>query len=62
MNINADEWNARYPVGTRAERVPVEQWTMLRLIRPPEPNPHPMPDDMDEWVASFVAATEGTAR
>ncbi|MFB7576363.1 hypothetical protein [Streptomyces sp. NPDC056165] len=40
----------------RPERIPVERWTNLRLISPPDPNPHPMRDDMDEWVASFVAA------
>ncbi|MBZ6253573.1 hypothetical protein KVH27_35065 [Streptomyces olivaceus] len=40
-------------------RVPTEQWTSLRLLGPLaslEPNPHPMPDDLDQWVAPFVAA------
>ena len=45
----------------RSERVPVEQWTLLRLT-PPEPNPYPMPNDMDEWVASFVAAADSSFR
>jgi len=46
----------------RSGRVPVEQWTMLRMLRPPEPNPHPMADDLDEWVTSFVAAADSPFR
>ncbi|MET7573357.1 DUF6221 family protein [Streptomyces sp. NPDC005492] len=44
------------------ERIPVELWTNLRLISPPDPNPHPRQDDMDEWVASFVSAAESSFR
>ncbi|PNG22339.1 hypothetical protein C1J00_10005 [Streptomyces cahuitamycinicus] len=42
--------------------LPTEQWTMLRLINPPEPNPHPMPDDLDEGVAAFVAGSTSPVR
>ncbi|MFF4057685.1 DUF6221 family protein [Streptomyces sp. NPDC001708] len=46
----------------RPGSAPVEQWTMLRLLHPPEPNPHPMPGDLEEWVAPFVAAADSPFR
>ncbi|MFC9280869.1 DUF6221 family protein [Streptomyces collinus] len=42
------------------ERVPVEQWTMLRQVRPLEPDP--MPGDLDEWTAAFVAGSTSPVR
>ncbi|MBK3639506.1 DUF6221 family protein [Streptomyces sp. MBT33] len=46
----------------RSERVPVEQWTMLQFLHPPVPNPLHAPDDLDEWVASFVAASDSPSQ
>ncbi|MGV9509338.1 DUF6221 family protein [Streptomyces tendae] len=54
--VPAGQWNARFPVGTGV------QWTWLRIIKPLQRNPHPMPDDMDEWVAPFTAAASSPAR
>ncbi|MFF8399851.1 DUF6221 family protein [Streptomyces sp. NPDC016172] len=49
----------------RPERLPDVQWTWLKMLgplTPPVPNPHPMPDDLDEWVAPFVAAADSPFR
>ncbi|MFF7169707.1 DUF6221 family protein [Streptomyces pseudovenezuelae] len=49
-------------VAPRSEGVPVEQWTMLQFLHPLVPNSLPASDDLEEWVASFVAAADSPFR